>query len=50
LIKNGGYDNGVNRICICNKCHDIIHEWMPFKRRELKLDEELEMVISRENT
>lgn len=27
-IKNGGYDNGVNRIPICSFCHGEIHEWM----------------------
>jgi hypothetical protein len=28
LLKNGGYDNGINRIPICGGCHMIIHPWM----------------------
>lgn len=48
LIKNGGYDNGINRICICDNCHELIHDWMPIKRRERKLDEELKLAVERE--
>jgi 5-methylcytosine-specific restriction endonuclease McrA len=25
LLKNGGYDNGINRIPICSDCHKLIH-------------------------
>jgi len=28
LLINGGYDNGINRINICNVCHIKIHPWM----------------------
>ena len=28
LIKNGGYDNLLNRIPICNNCHSFIHAWL----------------------
>jgi hypothetical protein len=28
LLKNGGYDNGINRIPICHECHVLIHPWM----------------------
>ena len=28
LIKNGGYDNGINRIPICKECHEVIHPWL----------------------
>ena len=27
-LRNGGYDNGVNRIPICHSCHKEIHEWL----------------------
>ena len=40
LIKNGGYDNGINRIAICNKCHDLIHDWMPMVRSREEMDKE----------
>ena len=28
LLKNGGYDNGMNRIPICNSCHKELHNWL----------------------
>lgn len=28
MLKNGGYDNGINRIPICNECHSEIHTWI----------------------
>jgi hypothetical protein len=28
LLKNGGYDNGINRIPICENCHKEIHNWL----------------------
>lgn len=28
LIKNGGFDSGINRIPICEKCHKEIHNWL----------------------
>mgnify|MGYP000909049559 CR=1 FL=1 len=28
LLRNGGFDNGVNRIPICNECHANIHDWL----------------------
>ena len=28
LLKNGGYDSGINRIPIGEKCHLIIHPWL----------------------
>lgn len=27
-LQNGGYDNGINRIPICDECHETIHPWM----------------------
>ena len=27
-VQNGGYDNGINRIGICNVCHAKLHSWM----------------------
>jgi len=31
LLINGGYDNGINRICICRTCHTLMHPWMDKK-------------------
>ena len=45
LIKNGGYDNGINRINICNKCHEEIHDWMSTVRKEKEFLEEYEQVV-----
>ena len=28
LLKNGGFDNGINRIPICDGCHKEIHPWL----------------------
>jgi len=28
LLKNGGYNNGLNRIPICESCHCEIHSWI----------------------
>lgn len=28
LLKNGGYDNGINRLPICDNCHSLIHDWL----------------------
>jgi hypothetical protein len=28
LICNGGYDNGINRLKICDECHKEIHPWL----------------------
>jgi len=50
LIKNGGYDNGINRVCICNKCHEKIHEWMPAQRKERETQEEYNSFIEQEYT
>ena len=27
-LQHGGYDNGINRIPICQECHEIIHPWL----------------------
>ncbi len=27
-LQHGGYDNGINRIPICDYCHKEIHEWL----------------------
>lgn len=28
LLKNGGFDNGINRIHVCSGCHADIHPWL----------------------
>lgn len=28
LLKNGGFDSGINRIPICETCHKVIHPWL----------------------
>lgn len=43
-IQYGGYDNGVNRIKLCNMCHARIHTWMMdevFERKEMEMVKEL---------
>jgi len=34
LLKNGGYDTGINRIPICKSCHSEIHSWMKQRRNK----------------
>jgi len=44
LIRNGGYDSGFNRICLCNSCHASIHDWLmdeTIERKEMELVNEL---------
>jgi hypothetical protein len=31
LINNGGFDNGINRIDVCEDCHKLIHPWLEIK-------------------
>ena len=43
-IQYGGYDNGINRIAICNSCHEQIHDWMLDMRME-QVNKELDREV-----
>ena len=47
-LKNGGYDNGINRIPICVDCHEVIHPHMRHQVEEKlnELDLEYQEIVS----
>ncbi len=47
-LQNGGFDNGINRIPICNDCHEDIHTFLKIKRLEKKFEEAYEFCVQKE--
>lgn len=44
-IKNGGCDNGINRIPICDECHLDVHDWMKIKKMQEEIDCEYNLAL-----
>ena len=49
-LKNGGYDNGINRIAICHVCHELIHDHMAINRIALDIKSEVDAAINRDQS
>jgi 5-methylcytosine-specific restriction endonuclease McrA len=47
LVKNGGYDNGINRIFICEECHNLIHDWLVISQLEREEQSDMESSYER---